>query len=93
MDFHCDCCGICCQNLRKSPLYADLDDGTGTCKYFSRRTRKCTIYYRRPIKCNLLLTYKKKFRKYLSLEQYYALNYQACAQLKEEMKKCQYPSS
>ena len=89
--FKCDCCGCCCQNLKKSPLYADLDDGTGVCKYFSRKTKLCTIYGRRPIKCNIDLMYKKKFKKHFSLKEYYALNHQACAQLKEE-EKCQFHS-
>ena len=41
--FKCDRCGLCCQNLSKSSLYGDLNDGTGVCRYFDRKSNLCKL--------------------------------------------------
>lgn len=35
-----------------------LDDGTGVCKYFDRKSKLCTIYDTRPEICNVEKGYK-----------------------------------
>ncbi len=80
--FHCDKCGKCCENLQRSRLYDDLNDGTGSCVYFDKSTRLCSIYDHRPDKCNIAKFYKN-VNKLMSWEEYLQLNYEACKRLKE----------
>ncbi len=81
--FKCDCCGLCCMNLAESDLYADLDRGDGICKYFIEETKLCSIYLSRPDKCNIDKMYEIYFRNYVSLEEYYHMNYESCSLLKK----------
>lgn len=81
--FVCDKCGKCCRSLQRSPLYADLDDGTGTCIHYDCKTRLCTIYEKRPILCNIKEAYIF-FQDEMSYEEYLSLNCKACERLKEE---------
>lgn len=54
MNFNCDKCGLCCRSLKKfGELYADLDDGSGVCKFFDKTSNLCTIYDMRPLKCRV----------------------------------------
>ncbi len=82
--FRCDCCGLCCMNLRMSNIYSDLDRGDGICKYFDMESKLCSIYSNRPDKCNVDKTYEIYFKNKMSLEEYYQLNYKACNELKKE---------
>lgn len=81
--FPCDKCGLCCEHLANSPMYRDLDDGSGTCRYFDRQTRLCTIYEHRPLKCNINAGYVF-FQDQMSYETYIQMNLNACQKLKEE---------
>lgn len=65
-------------------MYADLDRGDGICKYFDVESKLCLIYNNRPDKCNIDKMYIKYFKKEVSLEDYYQLNYVACKKLKDE---------
>lgn len=82
MEFKCDKCGLCCQSLRSSNLYKDLDDGTGVCRYFDKDTRLCTIYANRPEKCSVEKMYKY-FADTYTYEEYIRLNTECCEKLKE----------
>ena len=73
--FKCDCCGLCCMNLKMSEIYADLDRGDGICKYFDDISKLCTIYYNRPDKCNIDKIYEKFYWDKMDLKDYYELNY------------------
>lgn len=89
MKFPCDCCGLCCQNLNKSPLYSDLHNGDGICRYFDPSTKKCTIYDVRPDKCNIDVSYQKHFSNIMTKEEFYKLNIAACNKLKADNEKDQ----
>lgn len=89
--FPCDQCGLCCEHLSDIPLYQDLNDGTGVCRYFNAHTRLCTIYSHRPQKCDINSAYIW-FQDILSYTEYRELNMQACKKLKEEY-LCHYHSS
>lgn len=84
--FKCDKCGLCCQNLDRSNYFNDLNDGTGTCIFFDKKTNLCKVYYERPLKCNVDLLYSLVLNKYMSKEEYYRLNYQMCQNMKSERK-------
>lgn len=84
--FNCDCCGLCCMNLKMSPLYADLDRGDGICKHFDVRTKFCLIYANRPEKCNIDKVYKKYYSSMMSKEKFYKLNYEICDKFKKDDK-------
>ncbi|MBQ8614511.1 MAG: YkgJ family cysteine cluster protein [Ruminiclostridium sp.] len=79
--FNCDMCGKCCQNLRLSPLYAELDDGTGKCRYLEGNL--CSIYETRPLLCRIDESYDAFFKGKMTKEEYYRLNYEACEKLKK----------
>lgn len=90
MEFSCDCCGLCCEHLAGIELYSDLDNGSGVCIYFDKDSRLCTIYDRRPKKCNIRAGYTW-FQDKMSYEEYVEFNIQVCKKLKEEY-LCQYHS-
>ena len=73
---------MCCRNLRLSPLYAELDDGTGVCKYLEGNL--CSIYETRPLLCRIDDCYELFFKSTMSKDDFYKLNYDVCKQLKGE---------
>ncbi len=80
--FPCDKCGLCCEHLSGAALYKDLDNGTGTCRYFNRQTRLCSIYEKRPQKCDINAAYVW-FQAQMSYDEYRQMNIDACQKLKE----------
>lgn len=80
--FKCDCCGLCCRNIKRSELSKELDRGDGVCRFLSAENL-CSIYESRPDFCNVEKGYKKYFGEY-SEEEYLRLNYLACERLKAE---------
>lgn len=78
--FKCDKCGQCCRNLHKSPLYNELHNGDGICKYLNGNL--CSIYLTRPILCRIDESYKLYFKDIMTYEKYEELNYEACNMLK-----------
>lgn len=80
--FKCDCCGLCCMKVNSSFLYKNLDRGDGICRFFDCMSHLCTIYDKRPIRCNIDLAYDLYFKEIMSKEQYYQLNYSECEKLK-----------
>lgn len=78
--FKCDKCGMCCRNVDKSPVYKELDDGTGKCRYLDGNL--CGIYENRPLLCRIDESYKVFFKDKMTLEEYYRLNYEVCQKLK-----------
>lgn len=85
--FKCDCCGLCCMNLNKSDLYDDLNRGDGVCKYFDDVSKLCSIYERRPSKCNVDKMYDILYKSEMSKKEYYELNYNICDLLKKGERK------
>ena len=81
MSFICDMCGECCRNLKLSSLFADLDDGTGKCKYLEGN--KCSIYESRPLACRVDEAYEVYFKGKITQDEYYELNYKMCEYLKQ----------
>lgn len=82
--FNCDKCGLCCMQVGKSPIYAELDRGDGVCLYLNETTMLCTIYEKRPLLCNIDETYHEYFHDKMSLCEYYEFNYEVCKKLKTE---------
>lgn len=83
--FTCDKCGECCRNLNKSPLYDDLHDGDGICRYLEGNL--CSIYEERPLLCRVDESYYIYFKDKLSYEEYVQLNYKYCNELKKSRRK------
>ena len=84
--FKCDCCGLCCRNIKGIKLLEALDDGSGTCVYLDRENNLCTVYGSRPLVCNVDEMYEAFFREKMTREEFYALNYDACEKLKRQQK-------
>ncbi len=85
--FKCDCCGLCCRHIDRSPLSKDLDSGDGVCKFLDTEKNLCKIYKNRPDFCNVEVGYKKYFSKLYTEEEYLNLNYESCRKLKLEHQK------
>ena len=83
--FHCDKCGECCRNLNLSPVYKELHDGDGVCRYLKGNI--CSIYENRPIICRVDECYEKYFREKMSYDEYLSLNYKCCEELKRKRRK------
>lgn len=82
--FICDKCGLCCQHLRDfGELYQDLDDGSGSCKYYDCETGLCSIYDKRPLKCRVEEGYAAYFNS-ISFSEYLAKTRLGCRYLKEK---------
>lgn len=81
--FKCDCCGLCCRNIRCSTLYIRLDRGDGTCKFFDDEKSLCSIYENRPVECNVDVMYDMFFADKMPKEDYFEWNYAGCRALKE----------
>jgi Fe-S-cluster containining protein len=79
--FPCDKCGLCCRSLDKSIVYDDLHNGSGVCRYLNIGTNLCSIYDKRPEKCNINDSYKH-FKNILNFDEYVKLNIEACKKLK-----------
>lgn len=82
--FQCDCCGLCCMNLKSNVLYQDLDRGDGICKFFNMTDKLCNVYRNRPVKCNIDEFYNIYMKNTMSREEYYKINYDICKKLKED---------
>ena len=79
--FKCDKCGMCCKNVGNSPIYEELDDGTGKCRFL--KGNLCSIYNNRPILCRVDECYDLYFKDKMTKEEYYKQNYEVCNILKK----------
>lgn len=84
--FLCIKCGACCRNLGLLELYKDLDRGDGVCIYFNEETNLCSIYEIRPLICRVEEGYRLVSQQ-ISYEEYICLNYKACKDLQNILKK------
>lgn len=78
--FPCTRCGLCCQHLKLSPLYAALDRGDGVCQHYDKDARACSIYDSRPALCRIDESYPF-FAAQMSHDDYHRANLQACQEL------------
>lgn len=79
--FDCDCCGVCCRNIRQSEFGKELDRGDGVCKYL--KNNLCEIYSERPVFCNVDAYYDKFLSATMSREKFHELNHAVCKRLKK----------
>jgi Fe-S-cluster containining protein len=82
--YPCDKCGKCCENIGGHPLYAELDNGEGTCTFWDSVTNLCGIYSNRPLKCRVDEAYEAFFKDFMSEKDYYSINLRACKILKKQ---------
>lgn len=80
--FKYDKCGQCCRNLHKSPIYAELHNGDGVCKFLKGNI--CSIYETRPVVCRIDESYDVFFKELMRYEEYLQRNYECCEILREE---------
>ena len=84
MMFYCDKCGECCRNLYMSPVYKDLHNGDGVCKFLWGNI--CSIYAERPLFCRIDECYDIFFADKMRREEYYQENIRICNILKNKIK-------
>lgn len=82
--FLCDKCGLCCLQVNRVQIYAQLDRGDGVCRFFDEKTKLCTIYDSRPVICNVDRMYDLFFATEMERDEYYKINYESCKKMKEE---------
>lgn len=62
-----------------SPLYDELHDGNGICKYLVGNA--CSIYNDRPLLCKVDECYEEIFKNIISYNEFLDLNYNNCKKL------------
>lgn len=77
--YKCKKCGICCKSLNKSPIYDELHNGDGICKYLENNL--CRIYENRPLLCRIDESYIRYFKSIINIGLYHKLNYIVCDEL------------
>lgn len=81
--FPCNGCGLCCEQVHRSPETAFLDGGNGSCRNFDAASRHCTIYAKRPDICRVDQQYVLRFHAQCTWDEFVAINTRACRQLAE----------
>jgi Fe-S-cluster containining protein len=91
--FRCERCGSCCKQIGN--LLANRDAGNvkdraiiefpyhainGTCEKY-KEGKGCTVYYKRPLLCNVRKYYEAFYSNKMSMEDFYKINKKACKQL------------
>jgi Fe-S-cluster containining protein len=66
---------------RKNPIYSELHQGNGICRYFDSENKNRSIYQDRPLLCRIDEEYPVLFSKDYSLKEYYALIQESCSYL------------
>lgn len=66
-----------------SSIYAELNRGDGTCKFFDGNSSLCTIYDHRPLICNIDAMYESFYADKMSRDEFYELNYAGCRALEK----------
>lgn len=82
MIFECDKCGICCRHIDQIPQLKQFDLGNGQCIHLSV-DNLCDIYLHRTEICNVDKMYELHFKDKMSRQEYLALNYEGCRDLKK----------
>ncbi|MCL2014717.1 MAG: YkgJ family cysteine cluster protein [Defluviitaleaceae bacterium] len=85
--FNCKQCGSCCQSIGGNEIYRNLDNGNGICINYDAETKLCKIYPERPLLCRIDDAYFAFFAEEFSQEEYFEMNYKACAALRECLAK------
>ena len=81
MMFRCDCCGECCRHISGIEELREYCLPSGVCK--NLKNNRCIIYDNRPLVCRVDDMYHKVMYKYMSLEEFYRVNTDACNILKQ----------
>ena len=88
MAFHCRKCGKCCECFRFFPEDSrerrTLDSGDGTCRYFDRESRLCSIYDRRPIICDNERYYAECLKDTMTREEFDAVLNEYCEKIRSD---------
>ena len=82
MSFPCNQCALCCMQIENITELKDYDRGDGVCKFLI--DHKCSIYEKRPMICRVDEMFERQFYQYMSKEEYYNLNIEACLELQEK---------
>ena len=83
--FPCTQCGLCCRNLDKSSVYAELNRGDGVCVHFDEASHLCGIYEQRPLLCRVDEFYEKHLSDVMTRDDYIAANLESCEALQAQM--------
>ncbi|MBQ7561542.1 MAG: YkgJ family cysteine cluster protein [Synergistaceae bacterium] len=71
------------QNLPEiSQIAAELNNGSGTCKYFDSDSRLCRIYDSRPIICNNKKFYEQNLKNVMTREKFDEILISSCESIR-----------
>lgn len=86
--FQCQKCGTCCTLFHLFPennfWRGELDSGDGTCRYFDRSSRLCTIYDSRPVICNNIRYYNEYLKDFMTRGEFDALLNEDCRKIRSD---------
>ena len=87
----CKKCGSCCQLMNflqaqnlpgVSQIAAELNNGSGICKYFDSDSRLCKIYDSRPIICNNKKFYEERLKNVMTREEFDEILISSCNKIR-----------
>ena len=82
MIWECTQCGKCCENVKYIVPNFALKDGT--CCHLNVETRKCNIYFERPLVCRVDERHETNLKYFMSKDQYYTQQQIMCELVKEK---------
>ena len=82
--FICKKCGLCCINIDKISELSTYDNGDWICIHLTN-DNLCDIYNSRPDICNVNAIYIKKYKNYMTREEFDQLNTEGCKYLQKIM--------
>jgi Fe-S-cluster containining protein len=80
--WECDGCGKCCESIKS--ILPDFALKNGVCCHLDTETRKCRIYFERPLVCRVDEFYETNLKYSMGKDRYYAQQKIMCELAKEK---------
>jgi len=82
MIWKCHSCGKCCESVKN--ILPDFALKSGACCHLDTKTRKCGIYFERPLICRVDKLYETNMKYFVTKDQYYAHQKMVCELTREK---------
>jgi len=79
--WECNGCGKCCESIKK--ILPDFALENGVCRYLDIETKRCRIYFERPLICRVDKYYEMNLKYFMEKDQYYTQQQIMCELVKE----------
>lgn len=78
----CNACGKCCESVKNILPNFALENGV--CRYLNIETRKCNIYFERPLVCRVDEFYEISMKHIMTEDKYYSHQKMMCELTREK---------